>query len=781
MIRKADRTIDLNGEWKLYNRDNTIRTKATVPGQVHLDLIEAGILEDNLYVGMNYVKYMTIGEPIRAIIHDTWTLEREFEIEKDREFYFAVLDCEGLDTFATVFVNDIEIAYTENQYRRYLFDVAKVLRHGQNTIRIHFDDATRIAADKAEKYPYYVPDMFNISGAQHGFPHRNMIRKEQCSFSWDWGPAFAPCGIWRPVSLRLDQDGLLFSKWWIGTSFQEDKKMWYLLESCVQANMNMIRVWGGGRYETEEFYSLCDRLGIMVWQEFMFACALCPVDKPFLENVELEVTDQVSRLMSHPSIVLWSGNNENQEFMVKGWDKAIVMNPYLFAVDYHKLNVETIHGALSKVDKSRSYISSSPSAGMISCDPFTERYVVRDSDRGHYGDVHFYDYKHNGLLVENYPDSRFVSEYGAQSMPSFKLLGEVIPASEWHPLSALMVHRNHHGNGQQEMIEQIEYQFELPPALSKYYRAHPRLSLTLPEKNRGVLVDTFCYLTQCAQARSIAAQTEHYRRGNGLPIHTMGALYWQLNDIWPGPTWSSIEHNGTWKPLHYYMRNAFQDIVVTGFQPPKSQEVHIHVSVCGLGAVSGSLKYTSLDLVSGELSDSRPVQFSIPGQNSKQVAVIADLRSKGGKDPWFILFAEAELDVVSGANSGPSIVRMLPQIYPVERPFPLSLLKQDPILVAEDFILTEKDQYAYEIRFIVKATAATAGFVFLQWGAKDIQGWFSDNGFWLLKGDTKKIMFFGHKDYAHGTPALTTANLELRSLSEVVRVADLAKSAEYDP
>ncbi|KAG0035058.1 hypothetical protein BGZ81_001117 [Podila clonocystis] len=174
MIRKADRTIDLNGQWKLSNKDNTIRTKATVPGQVHLDLIEAGILEDNLYVGMNYVK-----ESTRAIIHDTWTLEREFEIEQDRDVHFAMLDCEGLDTFATVFVNDIEIAQTENQFRRYLLDVAKVLRHGRNTIRIRFDDATRIAADKAEKYPYYVPDMFNMSGAQHGFPHRNMIRKEQ--------------------------------------------------------------------------------------------------------------------------------------------------------------------------------------------------------------------------------------------------------------------------------------------------------------------------------------------------------------------------------------------------------------------------------------------------------------------------------------------------------------------------------------------------------------------------------------------------------------------------
>ncbi|KAG0040883.1 hypothetical protein BGZ82_006756 [Podila clonocystis] len=258
----------------------------------------------------------------------------------------------------------------------------------------------------------------------------------------------------------------------------------------------------------------------------------------------------------------------------------------------------------------------------------------------------------------------------------------------------------------------------------------------------------------------------------------MGALYWQLNDIWPGPTWSSIEHNGTWKPLHYYMRNAFEDIVVTGFQPPKSQEVHIHVSVCGLGAVSGTLTYRSLHLASGKLSDSRQVQFSIPGQNSKQVAVITDLRSEGDKNPWLILFADAELDERSGADSGPSNVKMLPQIYPVERPFPLSLLARDPILVADDFILSEKDQYAYEIQFTVTATAATAGFVILQWRANNIRGWFSDNGFWLLKGETKKIVFSGNKDHSHGTPALTTADLALRSLSEVVHNANLVRNAE---
>ncbi|KAF9007792.1 hypothetical protein BGZ52_008171 [Haplosporangium bisporale] len=213
---------------------------------------------------------------------------------------------------------------------------------------------------------------------------------------------------------------------------------------------------------------------------------------------------------------------------------------------------------------------------------------------------------------------------------------------------------------------------------------------------------------------------------------------------------SSIENNGNWKPLHYFMRNAFQDIVVTGFQPPKSQDVHIHVSVCSPEAVSG--------------------------QGSKQVVVIPELRSVGGKDPSFVIFAEAELDAVSGAN-GPSIARMLPQIYPVERPFPLSLLEQDPALVVEDFVLTEKDLHAYEIQFTMTATAATAGFVVLRWIAH-VQGWFSDNGFWLLKGEPKKILFSGRKNHVHDMPVLTTDDLVLLSLSTVVRDADLARTAD---
>ncbi|KAG0299747.1 hypothetical protein BGZ97_003572, partial [Linnemannia gamsii] len=544
------RSMDLNGQWKLSNQDKTVQVSAKVPGQVHLDLIQANIIHDDPYYGTNYVK-----ESMRKIIYNTWTLERTFDM--DQEFTHAILDCEGLDTLTSINLNGTVIGSTDNQFRNYHFDITKALIAKSNVLRITFDNAVRISKDKADAYPYYVPDMFNMSAAQHGFPNRNFVRKEQCSFSWDWGPAFAPCGIWRPISIKLDNQGLLTKKWTLLTSFNSTLDVWEvqicasvisardqhlqlqlqffgglptiehtfmvtagdhtlchsftvnkslvelwwprgygvqklyrleasllndkgsrvavrdfeygfrtcdlvqkplvqgqpgdsfhfrvngidifvkganwipghvfdssmtmekkrsLLQSCVDANMNMIRIWGGGRYETDAFYQLCDELGIMVWQEFMFACALYPTDRPFLENVKQEVKDQVSRLMCHPSIILWSGNNENQEFMVKG----------------------------------------SPSAGLISENPYTERYVLQENERGLYGDVHFYDYKHNGLHVEYYPKARFVSEYGAQSMPSLKAWKKVSSSKDWHPLSELCIHRNHHGNGQREMLQQIE-------------------------------------------------------------------------------------------------------------------------------------------------------------------------------------------------------------------------------------------------------------------------------------------------------------------------------------
>ncbi|KAG0276044.1 hypothetical protein BGZ95_008085 [Linnemannia exigua] len=830
-------SLNLNGQWRLSNQDKSIQVSALVPGQVHLDLIQAKIIDNDPYYGTNYVK-----ESMRKIIDNAWTLERTFDLREDMKFTHAVLDCEGLDTLASITLNGIIIGSTDNQFRHYHLDITKALQTKSNVLRITFDNAVRLSKEKADAYPYYVPDMFNMSAAQHGFPNRNFVRKEQCSFSWDWGPAFAPCGIWRPISIKIDNHGLLTKTWTLLTSFNQDLNVWevqvracvsstreqhlqlnvqldgglpsfehtfnisvgdhtlqqsfrvensavklwwprgygeqnlykleasllnekgvtvgshsfqcgfrtcdlvqkpfikgqpgdsfhfrvndidmfakganwipghvfdslmtikkkrFLLQSCVDANMNMIRIWGGGRYETDDFYELCDELGIMVWQEFMFACSLYPTDRQFLDNVQKEVKDQVNRLMCHPSIILWSGNNENQEFMVKGWDKATVLNPYIFTA---------VHGD--------HHAPSSPSAGLISEHPYTERYVLQENERGLYGDVHFYDYKHNGLHTENYPKARFVSEYGAQSMPSFNAWKRVSSSKDWHPLSKLSIHRNHHGNGQQEMLQQIEFQFELPASLHAYFHAEPEAAESMVDPAaRESLFDLFCYLTQCVQARSIVGQTEHYLRGRGESSRTMGALYWQLNDIWPAPT-------------------------------------------C-------ELKVKTIDMCSGETVFDSTIAFSVKAHDSKSVTHIDPSRLLGDESTRAscLILATATLDESDG---GHHVFGMRPQTFPIREAFQIASCLADPQISTEIIrIVNDLNGGQYDI-VLRLSTEAIAGLVWLEWKHDELEGHFDDNALWILPGHPKDVVF-------HGTgkqpDSWVAKDLHVKSLFDVVRFA----------
>ncbi|KAG9067507.1 hypothetical protein KI688_012290 [Linnemannia hyalina] len=877
-------SLNLDGQWKLSNQDKTIHVSATVPGQVHLDLIQANIIDYDPYYGTNYVK-----EYMREIIDNAWTLEKAFDM--DQEFTHAFLDCEGLDTLASITLNGTAIGSTDNQFRHYQFDISKALVRKSNILRITFDNAVRVSKGRAEAYPYYVPDMFNMSAAQHGFPNRNFVRKEQCSFSWDWGPAFAPCGIWRPISIKLDNQGLLAKSWtlltsWNSTldgwevqirtcvtstrdqhlqlkinfdgglpniehvaritagdntlqhSFTVDRsqvKLWWprgygeqnmynvaaslvndkgstvsshsfqcgfrtcdlvqkalasgqpgdhfhfqvndvdlfakganwipghvfdslmtmekkrsLLQSCVDANMNMVRIWGGGRYETDDFYQLCDELGIMVWQEFMFACALYPTDRLFLENVQQEVKDQVNRLMYHPSIILWSGNNENQEFMVKGWDKATMDNPYIFTTvhgDHHGHAADGGHFQTIHIHH-----------------PYTERYVLQENERGLYGDVHFYDYKHNGLHVEYYPKARFVSEYGAQSMPSFIAWKKVSSSKDWHPLSKLSIHRNHHGNGQQEMLQQIDFQYELPSSLRNYFHADPDASESMVDlATRETLFDLFCYLTQCVQARSIVGQTEHYLRGRGTASRTMGALYWQLNDIWPAPTWSSIEHGGTWKPLHYFIKHAFADVLVSGFQPQGESSFHIHISNDKSVSITGDLHVKAVDIRSGHthLVSSTPISVKAYGSKFITEFDASTLLGNTSASTFCLVLATV---VIGGQEGIEQVYEMLPQTFPTRDAFSIERCLTDPKICTK-IERVEDHSNGYGIHLSISSDAVV-GMVWLEWRRDEIEGHFDDNVFWLLPEHPKSVIYHGK---GKRPDSILESDLQVKSLYDVVR------------
>ncbi|XP_056124978.1 beta-mannosidase isoform X2 [Rhinichthys klamathensis goyatoka] len=320
-----------------------------------------------------------------------------------------------------------------------------------------------------------------------------------------------------------------------------------LLQSAQKANMNALRVWGGGVYEQGIFYSLCDMYGIM---DFMFACALYPTEKDFIQTVREEVTQQVRRLKSHPSVVIWSGNNENEAAIATDWFNIPVAERPLYVKDYVKLYVENIRDIVLQEDSTRPFLVSSPTNGVES---EKEGWVAQDPYDPHYGDTHYYSYYNDCWDWTAFPRTRFASEYGFQSWPSLSTLRKVSVSSDWDFSSNFSSHRQHHEDGNQQMLKQAELHYILPNSTDPV------------QKYRDTI-----YITQVMQAQCVKIQTEFYRRSRSDIVegkgHTMGTLYWQLNDIWQGPSWSSVEFGGKWKMLHYWATDFYAPILSMGVE-----------------------------------------------------------------------------------------------------------------------------------------------------------------------------------------------------------------------
>ncbi len=295
-----------------------------------------------------------------------------------------------------------------------------------------------------------------------------------------------------------------------------------LLRSAVDANMNMIRVWGGGIYEPQIFYDICDELGLMVWQDFMFACSMYPAGKQFLNSVERETRYQVQRLRNHPSLALWCGNNEIElAWEGWGWKKEC---PAQFWEDYKTIFHDLIPRICEEEDPSRLYWPSSPTSSV------DHSHNPGDENRG---DIHFWGVWHGKEPFEAFEKHRcrFMSEYGFQSFPELKTVLSYTEKKDHDIFSEVMKahQRNLSGN------EKINYY------MTQYYN--------IPEDFASFLI-----LSQIQQAHCIKAGAEFLRRS--MP-YCMGSLYWQLNDCWPVASWSSIDYYGRWKALHYYARRFY--------------------------------------------------------------------------------------------------------------------------------------------------------------------------------------------------------------------------------
>ncbi len=313
-----------------------------------------------------------------------------------------------------------------------------------------------------------------------------------------------------------------------------------LLQDAVDANMNMIRVWGGGMYEQDEFYDLCDELGLLVWQDLMFACALYPSAPDFLADVELEVRDQVKRLRDHTSLALWCGDNE--VIGAIGWYPESRTNREKYVVNYDRLN-RVLQQTVEAEDPTRRFWASSPCNGELD---FGDAW--HDDNKG---DMHFWDVWHSGKSLDAYHSikPRFCSEFGYQSWPSLPEVKTFAEPSDWNVTSPTFEQHQKNGRGNSIITEMFTRYFRFPSNFEQ-----------------------MLYLSQVQQALAIKTASEFWR--SNKPV-CRGILYWQLNDCWPVSSWSSIEYSGRWKQLHYHAKRFFAPQMATFIGDEQGLRLHL--------------------------------------------------------------------------------------------------------------------------------------------------------------------------------------------------------------
>lgn len=330
-----------------------------------------------------------------------------------------------------------------------------------------------------------------------------------------------------------------------------------LINQAVSSNINMLRVWGGGIYERDLFYELCNEHGIMVWQDFMFACAMYPGDSAFLENVKQEAAEQVKRLRNHPSLALWCGNNEVDEAWHNwGWQQQYAMQPsrqdsiWTYYEDlFHRLLPKIVE----QYHPEAGYISSSPQLGWGRAESMTS------------GDSHYWGVWWGKEPFEKYLEKvpRFMSEFGFQALPSRYIMEKFGMNS-----------------GDSLMVQSMKCH-------QKHPMGYETIDLYLArEALKPQQLNEYIYLSQLIQAKGIGLGIEAQR--SAMP-RCMGSLYWQLNDVWPVTSWSGIDHEGVWKALQYRVKELFAPLSISIFQEGDS----LRISVINENpyAVEGSLLF----------------------------------------------------------------------------------------------------------------------------------------------------------------------------------------------
>ena len=567
-------------EWQFeYNGE---RYPATVPGFIHTDLMANGLIPDPYY-GTYEDSVLWVGDSV-------WVYQTTLCKKSLPEGDTLWLVFEGLAGLTEIrvanthrqFEHLLWVPDADNMYREYKFPFPNI----EDTIIISVKFLPLEDSLREANYGITLPE------------RRAFTRIAPYQQGWDWGPRLATCGIWKPVyitntppvgtrraasaegsstlqrtrhavSLRQETDSIgqsftfykdgkpIFIKGanWIPVhSFPvldsaNKARYRYLLRSAKEAGFNMIRIWGGGIYEHDYFYDLCDSLGLMVWQDFIFAGTPYPDSPEMLASIHEEARQQVSRLARHPCIVLWCGNNE----VKNGWEDWGWQGQFNWTPEQRarlEKAMDTIFGYSRNSRNSRdSSISSNTSSTSIlakavkECDPLQRPYITTSPlyGWGHpecvtHGNSHYWGVWWGEMPFEVYGEKtgRFMTEYGFQSYPLMSTLRQFCPEEQLHIDSPTLRSHQKHGRGR-EIIDK---------AMRQYYGFD----------SRTLSLEDYAYVSQLLQAWGVGYGI--YQHLSRQP-HCMGTLYWQLNDCWPVASWSSIDYYGNWKALHYRAQALF--------------------------------------------------------------------------------------------------------------------------------------------------------------------------------------------------------------------------------
>jgi beta-mannosidase len=678
--------FSLDGDWTMHASAGPVpgdihgaSVPARVPGCAHLDLMRAGLIPDP-FDGANEAGLQWIGDT-------DWVYERSFLLEDVPAADRHDLVAEGLDTFATVWVNGALVGSCANQFRAHRFDVSRLLRAGENSVRIAF----AAPVPRAEALAALHGDLPHVN--HHPY---NAVRKSASNFGWDWGIDVATSGIWKRIGIEsgsgprvsavrplvaLDgDDGLLDVRidiapasadlrldvvvarggtevpasivapagahearltlrirdvevWWPrGHGAQplydvrvnaDAETVWqgrvgfrtvrldtgadaegsrFVIEvngepvfvrganwipdhafvteidrhryrrrilDAVEANINLLRVWGGGIYESDDFYDACDEAGILVWQDFMFACAAYAEEDWLRVEVEAEAREAITRLCPHPSLALWNGNNENIWGYVD-WSWRPTLGERTWGEGYYR---RILPALVAELDPTRPYSPASP---------YSYSDYVHPNDADH-GTMHIWDVwntrDYTGYAAYS---PRFVAEFGFQGPPAWSTLTDAVHDQPLDPAGPqLLVHQKAaDGNGK----------------LERGLRGH------LPEPRS---FEDWHWSTQLNQAAAVRFGIQHFR---SLGPRMTGTVVWQLNDNWPVISWSAVDFAERRKPLWFALRDAYRPRLVT---------------VAGGEIV---LANDTGDAWSGEV-DARRVRFD--GTVTGGVSVIASVSARG--------------------------------------------------------------------------------------------------------------------------------------------------------